>query len=1197
MSRGDALVWWLALGGLAVLGPWPGWDPSPLLGVAVLVGAGLLGRPRGWGRAALVAPALAVAGLVMQGPGTAPQRDRLERRLERRCESMLGCAERVSRDPDVVRVFSAAGEVMDPQELFEVLDRRVGRVPGRTMYVVDDMGRVVAWAGESVELPPDLRPLGERRWTVVWWSGTAALMLREPIFVDGRVGGSVLVVDRTSIEGPSPWGIRPMRGGGVRLWATGGEGRIPLEPRRFPGVVVHVRPVPGGATARWPLGLVSWLLLAALALTAEPRVTALAGLGGAVTAALAGRGEGVVAVAVLLAAAGLGRFLLGLEGGRRLWAGMISLAVLPVAMVAGVPGLPESWLPVRALLPGWGGVWVVAVGLVLGAMAGPGGTRGLERRVAVGALAALVVTLLQVGAVPCRLLRSGHGELPPEIPSRAVELEGILPAPLERVHLDDLALVLAGEWGLESPGVPVELAVLDGGEGLVSVWGDLSPAGDQVATAGSCRLLWRGEAVGRAEVAVATGPWALLADWRTAEPRETVRSRNVWFAVFTREGRTAATLHSGVGELGPEVAGRLYHQGGGWTWVAVEGNRRPARVERHGEWLVAGIANTPTVSVWFLQALLALLLGGAATLLVEPPRLRPGSFTTFGGRLRLLVAGAVILPLVLLSAVLNVRLRAEEARVAGVVASDVLDAVRWTASHLAGGFPVGHDLAGWLSAEIGSEVLLFSGAQQVGVSRPDLVASGRLPGLPLREAFVGYLLGRDEGVVVPGGGLALAAGPVVVEGERYLLEIVVLDPVEVEGRPGVVDWLITGALLAAVAALLVTSRVERRLGESLGLLVDVARRVQDGEAVGEVPLPAEADLAQVVEAVRRMSREVQERENRLRSQEELLRITLSTLAPAVVVFGEDGGVRLANRSGEELLERHPDEVRRLALENGGGAADGMTSPRTVEPFPGLEVTWQVGSAVVPLPGGGRGTVVVVDDVSDVVRADRLRQLTQLARIVAHEVKNPLTPIRLWVQEIEANLDGAGDDRLAGLLREACEEISRQVERLRVTASSFSNLVALEGWEPEEVDLADMVASLELPGVLERHGVRLVTRREGEGHCRVVADRQWLRRALNNLLQNSLDVLGTGPGTIEVVVRCEGERVVLEITDTGGGVPETMLPELFSPRFSTTGSGSGLGLALVRQVVSRCHGEVSAFNGPEGLVVRVVLPRASGTMSP
>ncbi len=126
---------------------------------------------------------------------------------------------------------------------------------------------------------------------------------------------------------------------------------------------------------------------------------------------------------------------------------------------------------------------------------------------------------------------------------------------------------------------------------------------------------------------------------------------------------------------------------------------------------------------------------------------------------------------------------------------------------------------------------------------------------------------------------------------------------------------------------------------------------------------------------------------------------------------------------------------------------------TSQPIPGRDLTWRIGVAKVPLPDGRNGLVAVIDDVTEVVRLDRLQQLNQLARIVAHEVKNPLTPVRLWVQELD-EARRRQDPELDALLEEACREIAIQVERLQDTSTSFSNLVALEHWQPERVDLAE-----------------------------------------------------------------------------------------------------------------------------------------------
>jgi signal transduction histidine kinase len=138
-------------------------------------------------------------------------------------------------------------------------------------------------------------------------------------------------------------------------------------------------------------------------------------------------------------------------------------------------------------------------------------------------------------------------------------------------------------------------------------------------------------------------------------------------------------------------------------------------------------------------------------------------------------------------------------------------------------------------------------------------------------------------------------------------------------------------------------------------------------------------------------------------------------------------------------------------------------------------------------------------------------------------------------------------------------------------------------------IADTLAGL---GVLGRRGIRIGSTSEAPVPPVVMGDRQWIRRAVSNLVQNSLDALAGEPGAVELTVRSSNEIVTLTVEDTGGGVPDERLSELFSPHFSTTTAGSGLGLALVHQVVIRCHGRVSAANGEQGLQVRLEFPAKS-----
>jgi two-component system nitrogen regulation sensor histidine kinase NtrY len=272
-------------------------------------------------------------------------------------------------------------------------------------------------------------------------------------------------------------------------------------------------------------------------------------------------------------------------------------------------------------------------------------------------------------------------------------------------------------------------------------------------------------------------------------------------------------------------------------------------------------------------------------------------------------------------------------------------------------------------------------------------------------------------------------------------------------------------------------------------------------------------------------------------------------------------------------------------------ADAAEVGITSQPIAGRDLTWRIGLAKVPLPDGRSGLVAVIDDVTELVRLDRLQQLNQLARIVAHEVKNPLTPVRLWIQELD-QARRRRDPDLDGLLEEACREIAVQVGRLQDTAISFGNLAALEHWQPVPVDLGDAVRHLtDGLGVLDRRGIVITSDLPAPTAATVMADRQWIQRAFANLLQNSLDALGDGPGEIRLTVTVGDGRGVMEIEDSGGGVPPGQLQDLFSPHFSTTASGSGLGLALVHQVVTRCHGRVEAENGARGLRIRIELPLA------
>jgi len=1190
-DRSATRSWWLALAALTICAPWPGWEPGVASLTTVVILLILLARPRGGQRWVWLGVVLALAGAVSPIERTLDS-DRLASGLDGHCRKMLATATRLVDDERLTRLFATTGEALDPTLPFEVVQSVARQTEGRTVYLADDRGQLLAWGGADRAFPVDLRPIGPRMWGVEWSATRGVLYLREPLMIEGRIVGSVIVADRAELHDDVAWGMHASSGRRLVLGGSARDTRA-VTTEAAPGVVIDVGSQAVVAVDRRGLFSLGWLVLVVCGLVAAPRAAWAAVLVGLSVAAVASGDLSAAEQTTLILCGGAAVGRLGRELPRP-WAPLPIVAAMFAAVAIRLIGSflgGESWLPNHLLRPGWGGVWMVALAWV--ATGWPSLARGrfpLERRVLVAAGLAVLGLVVDVVWYPIQALGGTADEADRVVlPRTAVDLEGILPTDPLRSNLDDLASVLARRWRLDEWSTPARLTVVGADGSELSSWGDLSPAGDRQ------RLMRVWPVAGtngiQIELDVAIEPWNWLGDWATGEPLENAWNSPVWYAVLTRSGSVAASLHSEIRDLDPVAAGEAYHAGAVWTTVKLGDGHALARVVRWGDWLVAAVAHPPAPSVWVVRTALAVVWAFLGLLLARPPVLRREQFATFGGRLRLLVAGGVVIPLVILTLFLQLRLGREEARLEEVLGLDAFTAARYTIEHLGDGVVIDDQLAAWLARGWGGEVVFFDQTVAAGVSRPDLMSVGRLSQLPAVEAFPGYLLGRTDTVVSRRPGWITSAGAVTVEGRRVLLHLYRSDPLRTGEAPDAVDWLLTGALLSALIALIATSRIEGRLSASLRDLVDLAGRLVRGEPVGPVRRPKETDLAEVLDAVRSMNEEVRRRELSLRHQEELLRITLANLAPAVMVLEPDGNLKFTNPSAQALLDEHGEMVHEQVRELASDISDTAGAEVTSQPIPGRDLTWRIGVARVPLPDGRSGLVAVIDDVTEIVRLDRLQQLNQLARIVAHEVKNPLTPVRLWVQELD-EARRRRDPELDQVLEEACREIAIQVERLQDTAISFSNLVALEHWQPEAVDLADSVRSVTKGlGVLDRRGIVVNHELPGTAVAVVTADRQWLNRALANLLQNSLDALGDGPGDIRFVVTEGGGRVVLEIEDSGGGVPPDQLQDLFSPHFSTTAAGSGLGLALVHQVVTRCQGRVEAENGRLGLRIRIELPAA------
>jgi signal transduction histidine kinase len=201
---------------------------------------------------------------------------------------------------------------------------------------------------------------------------------------------------------------------------------------------------------------------------------------------------------------------------------------------------------------------------------------------------------------------------------------------------------------------------------------------------------------------------------------------------------------------------------------------------------------------------------------------------------------------------------------------------------------------------------------------------------------------------------------------------------------------------------------------------------------------------------------------------------------------------------------------------------------------------------------------------------RMRSWTNLARRVAHEIKNPLTPMSMAAAALAKGREGAEAD--------AARVLMDEIRRLDELARTFSQYGRVPEGPRSRVDLGELVRMLGA-----RHGSERVPVRASTPAVGVVVDAHYdaLERALRNLVLNAVEAQEVSGGLVELTVAEEGGRALVRVEDRGPGIPPELLEEIWNPDVTTTSRGTGLGLALVRQTVAHHDGEVAVANRAGG----------------
>lgn len=420
--------------------------------------------------------------------------------------------------------------------------------------------------------------------------------------------------------------------------------------------------------------------------------------------------------------------------------------------------------------------------------------------------------------------------------------------------------------------------------------------------------------------------------------------------------------------------------------------------------------------------------------------------------------------------------------------------------------------------------------------------------------------------------------------------------------------------LAVFGAVLLAILLGNQLARPLLLLAGGVREVAAGDLSPKPVLQGRDELDGLTRSFAQMTQQLSDARGAVeKSMEQVnaaranLQTILDNLTAGVIVLDEEGSVLSSNPGATRIL-RAPlaaFEGRRLAeipgLENFAAGViaqfDSFLSERRQH---GLDHWQQSFELAEPQSSGGqqnnitlvaRGAIMpgearllVFDDISEIVSAQRAQAWGEVARRLAHEIKNPLTPIQLSAERLEMKLAGKVDEAGAVVLAKSVKTIVEQVDAMKRLVNEFRDYARLPAAELKPLDLNSLVTD-----VLQLYGSEnalVPVKAELAPECpRILGDAQQLRQVIHNLLQNAQDATAEvnaregHKGQVTIRTQCSetGQRVRLSILDNGHGFPEHILKRAFEPYVTTKVRGTGLGLAVVKKIADEHHARIDISN--------------------
>ena len=239
-----------------------------------------------------------------------------------------------------------------------------------------------------------------------------------------------------------------------------------------------------------------------------------------------------------------------------------------------------------------------------------------------------------------------------------------------------------------------------------------------------------------------------------------------------------------------------------------------------------------------------------------------------------------------------------------------------------------------------------------------------------------------------------------------------------------------------------------------------------------------------------------------------------------------------------------------------------------------------GSVLISKGNKPQGYVLVIDEVTDLIQAEHDAAWSEVARRLAHEIKNPLTPIQLSAERLAYKLAPILDEKSAIFLKRMTSTISNQVNNMQGMVNAFSEYARAPALNFQKTQLNELV--IEIGELYRVNPKNAEIKLETEKIPNITLDTNRFRQLLVNLIKNALEALPDNDnGELLLGTKQVESSAILTITDNGLGIPEELLPKLFEPYVTNKTKGTGLGLAIVKKIVEEHSGSIKAMNNKSG----------------